>query len=87
MSANAFPVKNKKYKSCIANLLTIIQEQNKSLDDLRKQLRFQENLYKEQNELLSRTQEYFLCPNCLWHFKQPDHSFELCEECSIALPS
>ena len=76
----------KKYKSSLANLTSIIQEQNKTIDDLKKQLHFKDKLYKEQNQRLKRTQEHFLCPICLWHFKQPDHSFELCQECSIALP-
>ena len=75
-----------KYKKTLSRLVSIIQGQTRTIETLQSELRFKDELYQEQNKLLTRTQEHFLCCNCLWHFQQPNHDFELCEECSTTLP-
>ena len=76
----------KKYKGTLSNLASIIQEQNKTIETLQRQHLFQDKLYQKQNNILKRTQEKLLCPNCLYHFRQPNHDFELCKKCSTTLP-
>lgn len=79
--------KCKGYKTTMANLLQIIQEQNQQLQNLQRQLDFTKAHYLEQNQRLSRTQEKLLCNPCLVKFKQPNHDFELCSTCSTRVPN
>ena len=55
---------NVEYESSMANVVGI-QEENKTIEDLQKQLQFNNSLYLQQNQQLQRTQEYFFCPICL----------------------
>lgn len=75
----------KKYKGTLTALTSLIQEQNKTIEQLQRQQQYQDKLYQEQNRILKRTQELLLCCNCLWYSLQ-HQDFELCQECSILLP-
>lgn len=50
--------KCKEYKSCTANLVTIIQQQNKDLDQLQRQLDFTKRYYQEQIRRILSAQEH-----------------------------
>lgn len=49
--------KCKEYKSCTTNLVTIIQQQNKDLDQLHRQLNFTKRYYQEQIRRILSAQE------------------------------
>ena len=50
--------KCKEYKSCTANLVTIIQQQNKDLEKLQRQLDFTKHYYQEQIRRIISAQEH-----------------------------
>lgn len=77
--------KCKEYKRTTRHLIQIIQDQNKKLENLQRQLDFINVKYLQQNQRLSRTQATFLCNPCLAKHNQDDN-VELCTRCSLALP-
>lgn len=50
--------KCKEYKSCTTNLVTIIQQQNKDLEKLQRQLDFTKHYYQEQIRRIISAQEH-----------------------------
>lgn len=50
--------KCKEYKSCTANLVSIIQQQNKELQQLQRQLDFIKQYYQEQIRRITSAQEH-----------------------------
>ena len=50
--------KCKEYKSCTANLVTIIQQQNKDLEKLQRQLNFTKQYYQEQIRRIISAQQH-----------------------------
>lgn len=50
--------KCKEYKSCTTNLVTIIQQQNKDLESLQRQLDFTKQYYQEQLRRIYSAQEH-----------------------------
>lgn len=50
--------KCKEYKSCTTNLVTIIQQQNKDLEKLQRQLDFTKHYYQEQIRRINSAQEH-----------------------------
>lgn len=50
--------KCKEYKSCTTNLVSIIQQQNKDLEQLQRQLNFTKQYYQEQLRRIYSAQEH-----------------------------
>ena len=50
--------KCKECKSCTANLVTIIQQQNKDLEQLQRQLHFTKRYYQEQIQRITSGQQH-----------------------------